>query len=498
MNRKDLTEKIAKYLARFVEEIKSYNDMGLYDYNIHAENALIPILNRVYDLNLENANANGIRTYPAIDLSDETNRIAFQVTVTATIDKIKSTLSTFGNYKLNEKYETLYIFILTEKQSSYSEKVLKSLIPSNFDFVTQRHVLDMSDLRKRIMDIQSLEKLAAIAKVCELEFSDIQINERKKIFQLKFLKNESEKIFLNFLKIEFPKKLYIADLAYDEEECKQNINQWRRLNNKKEYKSFKKDRLIKEAFRSKEIFFQDYILRENQVITFRDLSNPKERLNQVIDKGTITEIDVAEYYETNEDHLSNFKYLLRQSLIQLCHFRGLEWVRDKKILRFKNNREMPRELKKSWRKKNNAVKTVIFEMMNKKEKHIICFRHMAFQPSFELIGDEWFLVINPTWSFTNPGGYKTSKYEASYMSGIKRQERNNAVYYQYRFWGYFFLYPDMNTLPYLNLRISSCDPIDFSPSIDDNKWLPQKEFKPKNEREIELDADNELSLKFFE
>ena len=57
MNRKDYIDKIAKYLARFVEEVKSYNDMYLYDINIHSENALIPILNAVFDIKLENANS---------------------------------------------------------------------------------------------------------------------------------------------------------------------------------------------------------------------------------------------------------------------------------------------------------------------------------------------------------------------------------------------------------------------------------------------------------
>ena len=71
MNRKDYIDKIAKYLARFVEEVKSYNDMSLYDYNIHAENALIPILNAVFDLKLVNANSIKKKNFPSIDLIDD-------------------------------------------------------------------------------------------------------------------------------------------------------------------------------------------------------------------------------------------------------------------------------------------------------------------------------------------------------------------------------------------------------------------------------------------
>ena len=137
-------------------------------------------------------------------------------------------------------------------------------------------------------------------------------------------------------------------------------------------------------------------------------------------------------------------------------------------------------------------------MRSKKEGHIICFRSMAFEPSFEYLGGEWYLVINPTWSFTNPGGYGTSRFEASYMAGLKRQERNSTVYYQYRFWCYFFMYPDMQSSRSRFLHFSAITPFDFAPSIEDTKWLPQKEFKPQNEREAELDLDNELSPKFFQ
>ncbi len=79
MNRKDHIDKIAKYLARFVEEVKSYNEMNLYDINIHSENALIPILNAVFDIKLQNANALHKKNYPSVDLTDDENKVAFQV-----------------------------------------------------------------------------------------------------------------------------------------------------------------------------------------------------------------------------------------------------------------------------------------------------------------------------------------------------------------------------------------------------------------------------------
>ena len=56
MNRQAHINEIIKYSARFSEEVKQYNSLGLYDINIHAENFLIPVLNKTLDLDLENLN----------------------------------------------------------------------------------------------------------------------------------------------------------------------------------------------------------------------------------------------------------------------------------------------------------------------------------------------------------------------------------------------------------------------------------------------------------
>lgn len=105
-------------MARF-EEVKAYNFANLYDINIHAEKVLIPSLNLVFDLNLVDASALAKKNYPAVDLIDDANRIAFQVTATPTLDKIKGTLDRFRENKLIKKYDTLYI---------YQYPVLRSLV----------------------------------------------------------------------------------------------------------------------------------------------------------------------------------------------------------------------------------------------------------------------------------------------------------------------------------------------------------------------------------
>lgn len=106
MHRKEKIEKIAELFARFRTEVESLNSLNLYDINVHAENVIIPILNLVYGVNLVNIN-NKVRNSAAIDLVDTENRIAVQVTSTATGDKVKHTINEFVKGKRCEDYDRL-------------------------------------------------------------------------------------------------------------------------------------------------------------------------------------------------------------------------------------------------------------------------------------------------------------------------------------------------------------------------------------------------------
>lgn len=79
MNRTQSINSITQSLSRFRSEVEILNSSSLYDINLHSENILIPLLNELFQLNLENANKTK-KNYPGIDLIDVENRVAFQVT----------------------------------------------------------------------------------------------------------------------------------------------------------------------------------------------------------------------------------------------------------------------------------------------------------------------------------------------------------------------------------------------------------------------------------
>ncbi|MDB5122765.1 MAG: hypothetical protein JWP94_894 [Mucilaginibacter sp.] len=495
MNRIDHINKITTYAARFVLEVEGFNATNQYHINIHAESFLIPVLNETFGIKLENLNSTQKRNYPAIDLADFENRVAFQITSTADFEKITRTIDTFFKYNLDEQFDILYIYIITHKKEKYNKSKLTELIPEGFTFDINEHILDKDNLLKKINGISSTPKLHAIAKIFEHEFSDVQIQTRQQKFVSGYLSTETESILPNLLRVTFPTALYKAELNItDEPSIIANVNEYLISNNRKAIKSMKKSKLIKHALRMKSVYSMEWVTYENCIYTFVDLSIPTEPMLQILDPGTIERFESDEFYETNEDYKKIFKHLLRNTLTAFCRTKQIEWFGPREIFRFANNSKVPNQKKLKWKGKKEATKTVIFEMLNKKEKHIICYRSLAFRTSFLDLDKEWFLVLNPTWSFTNPGGYNESRFEADYMSGIKRMENNGAVCNYFRFFSYYFTHVDLFSQEYQYLKLHPVEPLTISPKLEETTWNPAKVPTKKGKAlEAELQLDTELS-----
>ena len=108
--------RIRELMSIFVAQVKAATAMNRADINNLSENVLIPLFAEVFGyVNLKNLNQTERANYPAIDLGDEKERVAIQVTSESDSEKIKGTLEKFVQYRLYEKYDRLIIYILTEK-----------------------------------------------------------------------------------------------------------------------------------------------------------------------------------------------------------------------------------------------------------------------------------------------------------------------------------------------------------------------------------------------
>ncbi len=493
MNRIYYLNKINTYAARFVLEVEGFNATNQYHINIHAESFIIPVLNEAFGLNLENLNTTQKKNFPAIDLADFKNRVAFQVTATNEISKIEDTIEKFFRYELHKTFDVLYFYIITHKKEKYKDGKLNKLLKDSFVFSTKEHVIDKDILLQKINSISSTPKLQTLARLYEHEFSDIQIDLRKKEYVGGYLNNEPENLSPNLLKIAFPDTFYIAELNIDEEKILSETNDWLVSIGKKPIKKMKKAKLVNKALKKISCKALDWMIHENCIYSFKNLYDDKEPISRIIDKGTITSIESKEFYEGGEDNKRVFKHLLRNTLSEFCKIKEIEWFGKSEIFRFANYQIAPRQKQIRWKGKKESTKTVIFEMINKKEQHIICFRSLAFRSSFLNILDDWFLVLNPTWSFTNPGGYHQSRFESAYMSGLKRLENNNAVFNYFRFFGYYFSHVDLFTVDYPYLKISSHISLNLSPRLEEKTWRPVKTIAvPIDAPLVDMKEDTEL------
>ncbi|MGB1205156.1 MAG: SMEK domain-containing protein [Chitinophagales bacterium] len=193
--------RIREFLARFKYEVNIANANAQLDINIVAEDILIPVLNIAYNCDLKNANSSeGDMKFPALDLLDKTNRIAFQVTSTSTIRKVRKTLEGIVKNAFYQQFDNFYIYIITQKQKSYDKTILATATQSHFTF-TEKNVIDERDLYVKIAALP-LDDIIKVEEILAKQFSDIVKSENNTN------KNLSE--IIQHIQLDYENK-YLAD-----------------------------------------------------------------------------------------------------------------------------------------------------------------------------------------------------------------------------------------------------------------------------------------------
>ncbi len=170
MNQEIMLERIAMLLSRFSEEVKILNFNGEFSINVHAENALIKLLNAVFECELENINYVENKQFPSIDLRDKKKKIAIQVTADESLSKVLDCLNKFLKFNLNNDYDELYIVMLVRKQKSYSQNSIDKARKS-FKF-SQDNILEIKDLYAMLSAKNDIDTIKTVLKYLEMQFSD--------------------------------------------------------------------------------------------------------------------------------------------------------------------------------------------------------------------------------------------------------------------------------------------------------------------------------------
>lgn len=166
INRNLYLENIADNLGLLSHQVIVRNAINLYDINIVAETFYADMLNLIEDLELKNGNTIE-KNAPGIDLIDEKNRIAIQVTSDSTSEKIKHSIEEFISNRSYEKYDRLVILILTKKKNYTTLFDTKGF----FQFDKNSDIWDIEDLINRINTLDT-EKLKKINDFLQNELGD--------------------------------------------------------------------------------------------------------------------------------------------------------------------------------------------------------------------------------------------------------------------------------------------------------------------------------------
>ena len=156
-------KKIASELARWETQISNLNSLSLYDANIFSEHTICVLLNTIYNYNLHNVNLVQ-KNFPAIDLGDQFNRVAFQITSTKATKKIQNTVASFIAKGLAKDYDQLFILILGRKQKNYPVFDTRQQL----EFTNGRHIIDFHDLLNHISSLPT-PKIEEIGKILSYE-----------------------------------------------------------------------------------------------------------------------------------------------------------------------------------------------------------------------------------------------------------------------------------------------------------------------------------------
>lgn len=174
MNQEKYLYRITQLLSRFKEQVKILSSNGEFSINIHAENILIKILNLLFECDLENTNYSESKTYPSIDLRDRKGKIAFQITSTANLEKVRNTIEKFIKHNIYKDFNELYIYIITDKQTTYNQDKINEATKGLFKF-SKTQILDRSDLYKKLNEKNDLSIIKKVHDLLEEQFSDATV-----------------------------------------------------------------------------------------------------------------------------------------------------------------------------------------------------------------------------------------------------------------------------------------------------------------------------------
>ncbi len=304
--------------------------------------------------------------------------------------------------------------------------------------------------------------------------------------------NRTELVYSNLVKIQFPNKLYIADLDID----KKAVKNYNRERKRRFYKPSLHDYAVSALFMNDISFPHDWVVWNGKIITFHDLQDDSIGLTKIIDRGTAEPFNCDEFYDWSEEQMSQFKYLLKKCLESKLYKLKIKWFKDEKLFAFlpikKDNlgRWQTRSIEWTKTKKKATRKAVEIKRNLKNKDEVFNMRCLAFRTGFENFDNNWYLSIKPEWIFLwNDLTVCDLAYKN--IQWLKKTERNMHVFNHFNFILRYLQPSQMESMfneyqEYPFIQIERIQSFDFAPIVPDDVWnnleqaISQKKLRDKS------------------
>ncbi|TDR38524.1 hypothetical protein DFR29_12025 [Tahibacter aquaticus] len=427
MRQLEIENELRDVVSRIVTQVELSTKQGRLDVNLSLEDALIPILRAAYNLpQLVNLNRRQ-KNFPGIDLGDDHDRVAFQVTSTTSLEKIKKTLTTFMDNQFFNTFDELFVLTLTKKQSSYSQASLDQITHGRLGFIAQKHVIDLGDVLAKVagLRIPAQERVLNDFKII---LGDVKA-------YLDFTSSDtpsSHALTTNLIQLRPPTTLYVAELALDDKHVIHEARQ--RLGFKKH--SAGKSLSVKLALLLNGCDDDAWVRFEDRIFAFDDITC--SGLVAVVDVGSIETLNLEDLLASGvEDNVNLAKQLLAAYVKQALKSHSVFFYREDRSFFFKPHDPDDTQRKEIWRGKKKSTRRVYERLISQKDPTKTAHHvHLAFELSYIPIAGVWYAMVVPSWLYTYDG-HRKSRFHDKLLSKQKRLEFNQTVRNIVRFLAYF-------------------------------------------------------------
>lgn len=219
--------------------------------------------------------------------------------------------------------------------------------------------------------------------------------------------NQGENAIINLLRIKLPDEIFIATSPFGS----------------------RRD-AVPELIKSDNIRW-DWTIRKRRFVSFFD---PREYgTKSIVDLDQVEAIDTKLVAFSDElDDINDMLDLLRRTVERQTSAQ-LFYLRKDRLFHFKATGKNKTRSYRYMANVNETSAKVVSAYPSKKKEGRGYVRHHAARLRFERFADEWFVVLDPDFYFTQDG-FQPHRYPEALLAGKKRLERNAAVRGQVMMW----------------------------------------------------------------